>query len=318
MPINESQRSYSAAHFALELDGLTDQQSTIRSIEGGGVKVDVMTYQQGGMYDRWKQLGKPKFDDIKLQIAATSSSPMYAWIEKFFTGTPDRRNGAIVAADFYYKERARREFKEGLITELSFPKLDATDTNAAYLSVNVAVEDIQYKAGKPDAKLAVSLPNSQNLWTCCNFTFELDGFNTDNVTKIDGFTIKHTVIEYHSGGRLTPTKTPSAVEFPNLTFYIPESDLQPYSDYVTNKTNLAYTNPVRQSPRHGRLTALDTEGRELFYVTFMGADIVGLTPDNSSAQSEDIKQVKVELYTESMSFTYTGLNSATTDAIETA
>jgi phage tail-like protein len=313
MAVNDSQRSYAAAHFALELDGLTDQQSTIRSIEGGGVKLDVMTYQQGGIYDRWRQLGKPKYDDIKIQIAATTSAPMYTWIEKFFTGTPDRRNGAIVAGDFYYKERARREFSAGLITELSFPKLDATDKSAAYFGLTVAVEDIQYKPGSGSA-LTVSLPRTQNLWTCCNFHLELDGFNTDTVTKIDGFTIKHNVVEYHSGGQLSPTKTPSAVEFPNLSFYVPESVSQPFADYITNKNQLATFNQVRHSPINGRLVALDNQGRELFYITITGCDLFAITPDSSNASSEEIKQVKLDLYTENMSFTYLPINNAMTDS----
>ena len=310
--VNDNKRAYAAAHFALELDGLSEQQATIRSIEGGGVKVDVMTYQQGGIYDRWRQLGKPKYDDIKIQMAATTSEPIYDWIANFFQGTPVRRNGAIVAADFYYKERARREFKEALITELSFPKLDATDKNAAYLTLNLAVEDIQYKQGS-GSKLTVSLPQSQNLWTCCNFHFELEGLPTDHVTKIDGFSIKHTVVEYHSGGRLSPTKTPSAIEFPNLSFYLPEAHSHKYADYMTNQNVLATKNKVKVSPLHGRLTALDNQGRELFSVTFMGANILALTPDSSNSTSEDIKQVKVDLYTERMKFSYTPLNNAMVD-----
>jgi phage tail-like protein len=317
MPVNDSTRAYAAAHFALELDGLTDQQSTIRSIEGGGVKLDVMTYQQGGLYDRWRQLGKPKYDDIKIQIAATTSIPMYTWIEAFFSGTPDRRNGAIVAGDFYYNERARREFSAALITELSFPKLDAADKSAAYFGLNVAVEDIQYKPGT-GTKLTVSLPRTQNLWTCCNFHFELEGFNTDRVSKIDGFTIKHNVVEYHAGGRLAPTKTPSAVEFPNLSFYVPEADSQQFADYITNQNQLATMNQVRSSPLHGRIVALDNKGRELFYVTFMGADLLGITPDASNSSSEEIKQVKIDMYTEKMDFTYQPINSSVTDTEATA
>src|SRR5664279_1047379 len=100
-------RSYAAAHFALELDG-KDAVGLFRSIEGGGVRADVMTYQMGPNYDRWRQLGKPKFEDIKLQVGMAMSGPFYTWIAQFFAGQPDRKNGAIIAADFFYKERAPR------------------------------------------------------------------------------------------------------------------------------------------------------------------------------------------------------------------
>ncbi|MEO8555009.1 MAG: phage tail protein, partial [Kofleriaceae bacterium] len=134
---SDPNRSYAAAHFALELDG-KDTVGLFRSIEGGGVRADVMTYQNGANYDRWRQLGKPKFEDIKLQVGMAMSQPFYDWIAKFFDGKADRKTGAIVAADFYYKERARRDFTEAMIKELTFPKLDATDKNPAYMTVALA------------------------------------------------------------------------------------------------------------------------------------------------------------------------------------
>ena len=74
-----------------------DLAGVLRSIEGGGLKAEVMTYQNGGTYERWRQLGKPSFEDIKLQIGMAMSEPFYKWIEEFFKGNADRKNGAIVA-----------------------------------------------------------------------------------------------------------------------------------------------------------------------------------------------------------------------------
>src|ERR1700733_636315 len=219
--IPEKIRSYAAAHFALELDGKTDG-GLFRSIEGGSVKLDVMTYQQGGNYYHARQLGKPKFEDIKLQVGMSMSALFFAWIQDFFVGKANRKNGAVVAADFYYNERARREFTNAMIKELTFPKLDGSDKNAAYLSISLAVESLAFVAGRAGVKLdRPSGFDSQKLWTACDFDFVLSGFNCDRVSKIDSFTVKQTIIEYHMGGQLSPTKTPSQIDFPNLGFYIP-------------------------------------------------------------------------------------------------
>src|ERR1041384_7150848 len=126
--------SYAAAHFALELSGVEDV-AVVRSIEGGGLKAEVMTHQIGGTYERWRQLGKPKFEDIKLQIGTAVAETVFKWIADFFKGQIERKNGAIVAGDFDYKERARREFSEALITELTIPKFDANDKSTVYMNV---------------------------------------------------------------------------------------------------------------------------------------------------------------------------------------
>ncbi|HEX3760531.1 MAG TPA: phage tail protein [Kofleriaceae bacterium] len=302
MTTGNENRSYVAAHFALELAGV-DDVGTVRSIEGGGLKADVMTYQPGATYERWRQLGKPKFEDIKLQIGTAMSKPFFQWIEGFFAGTCERKNGAIVAGDFYYKERARREFTEALITELTFPKLDAADKNTVYMNVTLGVENIEYKKGDESKTLEFTTnPESQKAWKACNFTFKLDGFepSCDRVTKVDSFTIKLPVLEYHSGGSRSPTKTPTAIDFPNLSFYLPEADAQPITDHF-KKRGIQGEVPGRL---HGQLTTFDNAKTTKFTLELINCDILDIQPDKAEATTEEIKQVKVDIYVEQMKFTF--------------
>jgi len=300
---SDPNRSYAAAHFALELDG-KDTVGLFRSIEGGGIRADVMTYQLGPNYDRWRQLGKPKFEDIKLQVGMAMSQVFYNWIAKFFAGEAERRTGAIVAADFYYKERARRDFSEAIIKELTFPKLDATDKNPAYMTVSLAVEDIVFKKGTGKALDAPKGFDKQKLWTAANFIFKLDGFDCcKRVTKIDSFTVKQNIIEHNMGGRRSPIKTPSAIEFPNIAFYLPEADAHPFMEHAMARISKGNV-PGRL---HGSLETFDHDHRTLCTLTFDGADVVAVTPDRSDSTTEDIKMVKVEIYTESMKFEYNAI-----------
>jgi phage tail-like protein len=300
-------RAYSAAHFALELDN-NQSVGLFRSIEGGSIKADVMTYQNGANYDRWRQLGKPKFEDIKIQTGMSMSAPFYAWIAKFFTGVPDRKNGAIVAADFNYYERARREFKEAMIKELTFPKLDGQDKNAAYMTVALAVEELVFLPGNKSRRVADAVgAEKQKLWASCNFTFTLDGLESacKRVTKIDSFTIKQNIVEYHMGTQRHPIKTPSQIEFPQLTFYVPEADAGPFMDRFTRR---GVKGELRgnSTQKAGELIVFDADEakNELFSLQFYGTDIANVQPDKADASSEEIKQVKIDLYTEKMTFQY--------------
>jgi phage tail-like protein len=310
---NIANRAYAAAHFALELDG-KDEVGLFRSIEGGGVKADVMTYQFGANPDtkdftRFRQLGKPKFEDIKLQVGMSMSQPFYVWLADFFKGVPTRKNGAVVAADFYYNERARRNFKEAMIKEMTFPKLDAQDKNAVYMGVTLSVEDIQFLKGT-GKKLDVPKGfDAQKLWSANNFKFSLDTLKDacQRVTKIDSFTVKQNTAEYHMGGYKAAVKTPTAMEFPNISFYVPEADAQPFMDHMAeqvgfgNKGNGKVRDPLKLN---GEIETFDAENHALMTVYFYGADIVSITPDRSDATSEEVKQVKIELYTERMELDY--------------
>ncbi|MFT3692127.1 MAG: phage tail protein [Kofleriaceae bacterium] len=300
MATADPNRSYAAAHFALELDG-RDSVGLFRSIEGGGIRADVMTYQMGPNYDRWRQLGKPKFEDIKLQVGMAMSQPFYTWISKFFDGKADRKTGSIVAADFYYKERARRDFSEAMIKELTFPKLDATDKNPAYMTVALSVEGIVFKKGTGAVLAPPNGFDKQRLWTAANFNFQLDGFDCFKRTaKVDSFTVKQNIIEHNVGGQRGTIKTPSPIEFPNLTVYIPEADAQPIFDHAMKRI----TSGEVPGRLHGQLDTYDHERNALATIEFFGADVVSATPDRSDSTTEEIKMVKVELYTERMTFTY--------------
>ena len=297
-------RAYSAAHFMFELDGV-DKLGMFRSIEGGGLKAEVMTYQNGGTYDRWRQLGKPKFDDIKLQVGMAMSEPFFKWIAEFFTGKASRKNGAIIAADFDYKERARREFSEAMITELTFPKLDATDKNTAYMNVSIGVENIVFKKGGGAQIQQLEGDRNQKGWKACNFKFSIDGFADPckRVTKIDSFTVKQNIVEYASGGRRTVAKIPSAIDFPQVSFYLPEADAQPLLDHV-KKRIVDGEVPGRLN---GRLETFDNSGPDngvRFSLDLLNLDILNVQPDKADSTTEEIKQVKVDMYVESMKFSY--------------
>jgi phage tail-like protein len=301
--LSTKDRAYSAAHFALELDGKKDDVGLFRSVEGGSIKADVMTYQNGANYDRWRQLGKPKFEDIKVSVGMSMSQPFYTWIADFFTGAGVRKTGAILAADFNYEERARREFSQALIKEITIPKLDATDKSPAYMGIAIAVEELQFKKGDGSKLLPLSNYKKQKQWTACNFKMHLDAIPDAamaRITKIDSFTIKQNIVEHHMGGFRGPIKCPSQMDFPTLSFYIPEVDAFPLMEHFT-KRGVKGEVPGRMT---GSIDCLDNELKSLFTISFAGADITTIQPEKSDSGAEEIKVVKVDLYTESMKFSY--------------
>ena len=312
MPSAITSNVYSAAHFALELDQKKDV-GLFRSVEGGGVKADVMTYAFGANkdagYGRWKILGKPKFEDIKLQIGMAMSQSFYDWIQQFFTGQAVRKNGAIIAADFYYKERARRTFSNAMIKELTFPKLDGADKNPVYMGVTLAIEDMAFARGDGSRLEVPKGFNSQKIWTACNFDFRLDDYKDacNRVTKVDSFTIKQNIIEHHVGGFKAPIKTPSPIEFPIITFYVPEVDATPFMDHAARRVGFGGKGNGEVRPAtamNGTLQTYDNEMKPIFDLKFFGADIISCTPDKQDAGSEELKQCKVEMFSERIEFFY--------------
>lgn len=284
---------YSSAFFVLELDGAS-AVTNLRSIEGGGVKAEVINYQTGDSGAVWRQLGKPKYDDIKITCGLSGSADFWAWMKRFMDGTPERRNGAIVAGDFNYRAKARRAFYDALIAEIGFPKWDANDKSAANITVTLSPERVAYEPATGELALDARAPaeSKQRNISSCNFDFELDGYKDAcaRVTKIDGFSLKMKIIEHAVGTHLHTTKLPGKIEYPNLVFHLPEVDAQPFRDYHQR----AIMNGDRTRGLTGVLRFYNNAKDEQGNFEFAGVHIFNVSSEKSDSSSEDAKLTKIE------------------------
>ncbi len=297
-------RTYGAAHFAFEIDGKKNV-GFLNSIEGGGVKADVQTFFVGNQLRPWRQIGVPKYEDVKVQVGMSMSEEFYDWISSFFDGNVIRKNGRILAADFHYKVRAQRVMYEMLISEVTLPTLDAQDKNACHMSVTLVPEKVIFEKGGDETLKPATLKNRQKLWTSNNFEFHIDGFEDicHRVSKVEGFTIKQEIHEYQAGNLEHAMRVPGRLEIPNLTFHLPESDARPFIDYFSKHT--MSRQHAQDAPRGtGQLAFRGHDGKTLGLVDLYGIDLFSVEPSKSDSGSEEIKTVKIEITVEEMGFEY--------------
>jgi hypothetical protein len=101
------------------------------------------------------------------------------------------------------------------------------------------------------------------------------------------------------------SKTPSVMEFPTISFSLPEVDAQPLLDHF-KKRGVDGEVPGRL---HGQLDTFDNtvgakDAQSHFMIEFFNADITNAQPDKSDSTTEEIKQYKIDLYVERMSFKF--------------
>jgi len=277
-------RSYTAGHFALELDGVNS--GLVQSVEGGYATSDVAGD------DNDPKRHHPG-DDITLSGGIGLGKSMYDWIKSSMDQKHTRKDGAIIAADYNYKELSRLNFYNGLITEIGFPALDAASKDAAKMTIKISPE--QVKQVKSDS--AKKTPDSfdatkQKAWLPSNFRLKIDGLEEpcSKVNRVEPIVIKQNNAD---AGK---------IEFPQLIITLPESNTEGFykwNDEIKGKNK-------QSSLKNGTLDYLDESGSPLFTLTFHNLNIFKITPEKVESSNDRIRRVKFEMYIEEIKFDYQG------------
>ena len=314
---NKKERPYISGRFVLELDdggGASQCVGTLQSIEGGNFKSDVVDEKVGANPLVMKYSGRPKFEDVTIQVGMAMAPRFWKWIAKSFNYDAKRCNGALVALDYDNKERWRRTFRGALIKEVTFPTLDGAAKEPAYMQVKFAVEYLKEERGSraayqyPAEQEARGEWDKQRLWLPSMFTFRVDNFSPDatETVKIDSFTVKQEVIDCPVGGELEITKEPGRIDFPNLSVTIMQRDADPWmewwDDFVRNG------NHQQTKQKNGHISFLGREAGPrgiitappLVTVDIYDIGILGLGPVKHDSKQAALQKVKLDLYCERM------------------
>ncbi len=294
-------RAYSAAHFALQLDG-SKELGFLRSAEGGNAVGEVVHEVGSAGYYQKKHIGNVKYEQITVEFGTGMSKDVYDWISSTLTGNRDqeRKSGALLAADFNYNLKSRREFTEGLITAVTFPAMDASSKDTAFITLTFAPN--QTTDVPASGQLSSAAKQKQKLWSPSSFRFDMKGLPTGKVSKIEALTIKQTVVTDDIGDQRNSQKEPGKLEIPNVVFTLPETDAQPWLDWF--KTFVLEGNNSDEEEKTAQLTYLAPNLKdEVGRLDFRNVGIFGIAPEKSEANAETVKKFKIELYCERIEFT---------------
>jgi phage tail-like protein len=306
-------RTYTAVNYGLEIDG--QFAGWVRSAEGGHATSDVVMEQMGADHIQRKHIAGVKYEDIAVTFGADMSKAMYDWIKASFDRQLTRKNGAIIAADYNYKEIARVEFYGALISEVGFPALDAASKDAAKMTIKFSPEYTRYKKG--DGKALPLPPKAPKLWLPSKFRLHIDGLDAaTRVSKIEALVVKQKVAEDAVGDGRDYQQEPASLEIPNLVITMPDTLRQGSQRFQTDAFGM--DNPLYawlddfvvmgnngdEQEKSGSLEYLASDGTLLFRLSFSHLGIFTLTSDRLRIGSDQTGRVKAELYCEEMRFEY--------------
>ena len=269
LPILPAPRSYSAGLFLLSLDG---EAAVLKDVDVGTIKGEVVT----------------------INIGVSMGKGLYEWIKASLDETHLRKNGYVVAADYNYKAKRYRHFRDALITEITIPALDGLSKDTSFFTIKFDAEEITYQAGD-DADIKGVANTKQKKWLTSNFRLRLGDLPCGRVSKIDSFTIKQHIQQGVVGEQRISTKEPTGFEITNLKVTFSASDVKPWATFFDDFVK------GQGAELSGAIEFLDPSLKEVLgSVDLFQVGIFSLAEDKGEANKDSIKRWTAELYVKRM------------------
>ncbi|HWN70685.1 MAG TPA: phage tail protein [Haliangium sp.] len=295
--MSTNRTAYTSGHFLFRLDGSPDT-SWLKSVDGGGVKGSVTEENVGPDNFQLKHVATVEIEPLAIEVGMSASSPVFKWIQDSWKRQFSRRNGEVVHADFNLTSVLAQSFEDALISEVTFPTLDGSNKEAAYLAVKLLPERIKLEK-RSGEKIKGVETEKQKLWTPSSFRLDIDGVDCRQVNKIESFTVKQKIKPLYTGKNRYPELEPTGVEFPKLNLSLAAAHADGFIEWY-NKLVVEGDQDPRQQ-KTGSIDFLDpTTNEEIFSVQLNKIGINHLTIEKSEANAESIKRCKIELFVESM------------------
>jgi hypothetical protein len=281
-----------AGHFALRLGSGEPADITVLAgkVAGGSIYADVIVETDGTEPVAKKHLGPTKYEGFALSVGLVMSKELFEWLRASWGLQPPEKDGAVLALDHQLTVKAVAGFTDSLVTETTFPALDAASKSAGHVIIRVQPAAIQFMPGS--GKLSL-VGTKQKLWRLSNFRLDIDGLDCKHVSRIESFTVRRDVlVEADETGVVN--LVPRGMEFPNLRITLAQAFADTWYDW--HEQFVVEGNNDEGFERDGALSFLSADLKaELTRIELHHLGIVRLVP-----AEDQPTRVTADLYCEEM------------------
>ena len=141
MPTGDRNDPYRSYNFRLEIDGI--QRAGFRECSGLDSSQAPIEYREGTDPLTVRKLpGLNTYSNISLKWGITDDPELWQWRSQAENGEVKPKNGSIVLMDDTGEEKVRWNFRDGWPTSWKGPDLNATGSDAAIETLEIAHEGL--------------------------------------------------------------------------------------------------------------------------------------------------------------------------------
>lgn len=284
-----------AGTYGIQLGGQTVGFAS--SVAGGGQNGTVAFDRAGSPGSYPKKRHVPAAPDEIVLSVGTADKTLTEWVRGTVnTGSPQKRDGAVVVFSPDFREISRTSWQRGAIVGVDFPELDASAKKPWQIELTIAPEVSTFSTaggGKPDPGMGLQ-KSKAGLTTTSNFRMSMPGLDLKRVLLIEEIEARYQPAVATKGADTLKT---GSVDVSNLAFVLPEADAAQL--YTWHQATRASTGDKEKKTAVIELLT-PTLQPSTTKITLNGVGILRVGPLPSAAGGDTTRKVRAECFVESI------------------
>lgn len=281
-------RGNTGGKYALETDGAF--RAWASGVEGGYPTADVVTEVAGSDHIASKHLAGVKYEDISMNVHPAQG----AGFLNDALAKDKRMNGKVLTLNNENKAIEETDFFNALLAGFELSPLDVTSKEPCYVTLTLAPEITKHVATPGGTGIGGESPKK---CFSSNFEVTISGLEgaSKQVKRIEGVTITQKVVENAVGERRGYQNQPGHWDFSNVTLTLPEPLDKKFADWFDDFVVKGNNGHEKQKTMTVKLLAPDMKTTFLT-LEASGVGIFKLSPETVKTGSEEVREIKAELY----------------------
>lgn len=251
--------------------------------------------------------------DVAMEEITLMAEPFYEWIRASMhgrigkTGDITLKRGVVGAAPFAdivlkrgviqsfapdMTPAATIEFLDAMITEVTFPPLNASSKDAAYMTIKISADDIKNVKGDGKKAKVATVPATKK-WKASDFKIKLGDLPCTRVTKVSSLTWKKGVARDEIGRSRESTGQAS-----NIRITLPMQDWNAWENWLTRSLLSS------EDELSGSITYLGPDLDESYTIELLNVGIIAMSAQKADANSGNLETFVVELQINETDFNF--------------
>jgi hypothetical protein len=273
-----STRGFDASRFGVELNGAL--VGFPASVSGGESFADVVEEPPSGNAVE-KHLGPRRYEPIVIESGLSMEPAWFDAVDDMLAGRGAALDGALVTLDHNNVVTRRLEWKAGLITEVAFPRADASDKSSGNrIRVVVTPQSTSLTFGGGKLAGGLGLGAKQKALVAANFRFAVTGLESASArtSQVSAITARR--------------DENGVVRFDDVEILVSAADQAPFSAWFDGLVD------GKDTERTAVLSFLDASMKDDLLRLELRLGVCRVAQDRQQNGSEAILRTRVRLYTE--------------------